>query len=160
MFKKAQAAMEFLMTYGWAILVVLAAIGALAYFGVLDTASLLPERCAFPAGVDCVGKALISTSGNYVDFVLQNSHGAAITLLQTGSATDDCTFADIKSCAGISCSPLAQNSSVSNNQKVTIRVNCTSITVGRFKSDITINYMDSNTGLTLQSQGSIRGKAV
>lgn len=33
--KKSQAAMEFLMTYGWAILVVLAAIAALAYFGVL-----------------------------------------------------------------------------------------------------------------------------
>ena len=34
-YKKSQAAMEFLMTYGWAILVVLVAIGALAYFGVL-----------------------------------------------------------------------------------------------------------------------------
>ena len=34
--KKSQAAMEFLMTYGWAILVVLAAIAALAYFGVLN----------------------------------------------------------------------------------------------------------------------------
>jgi hypothetical protein len=28
--------MEFLMTYGWAILVVIVAIGSLAYFGVLD----------------------------------------------------------------------------------------------------------------------------
>ncbi|MBI1979078.1 MAG: hypothetical protein HYS62_03415, partial [Candidatus Aenigmarchaeota archaeon] len=34
--RKSQAAMEFLMTYGWAILVVLAAIAALAYFGVLS----------------------------------------------------------------------------------------------------------------------------
>lgn len=33
--RKGQAAIEFLMTYGWAILVVLAAIGALFYFGVL-----------------------------------------------------------------------------------------------------------------------------
>ena len=30
--KKSQVAMEFLMTYGWAILVVLAAVAALAYF--------------------------------------------------------------------------------------------------------------------------------
>ena len=49
--KKAQAAMEFLMTYGWAILVVLVTIGALAYFGVLkipsntnEAVSML-ERC-------------------------------------------------------------------------------------------------------------------
>lgn len=30
--KKSQAAVEFLMEYGWAILVVLVAVGALAYF--------------------------------------------------------------------------------------------------------------------------------
>ena len=47
--KKAQAAMEFLMTYGWAILVVLVVIGALAYFGVLSPKKLLPDKCLFPA---------------------------------------------------------------------------------------------------------------
>ena len=31
--KKSHIAMEFLMTYGWAILVVLAAVAALAYYG-------------------------------------------------------------------------------------------------------------------------------
>jgi len=42
--KKGQAAMEFLMTYGWAILVVLLCIGALAYFGVLDPRKYIPEE--------------------------------------------------------------------------------------------------------------------
>ncbi|MBI3036442.1 hypothetical protein HYY73_01620 [Candidatus Woesearchaeota archaeon] len=42
---KGQAAMEFLMTYGWAILVVLVVIGALSYFGVLSPSTLLPEKC-------------------------------------------------------------------------------------------------------------------
>ena len=42
--KKAQGAMEFLMTYGWAILVVLLVIASLAYFGVLNPARFLPER--------------------------------------------------------------------------------------------------------------------
>jgi len=41
--KKGQALMEFLMTYGWAILVVLVAIGALAYFGVLNPERFLPK---------------------------------------------------------------------------------------------------------------------
>ena len=50
MFKKAQAAMEFLMTYGWAILVVLIAIGALAYFGVLSPERFLPEKCVISSG--------------------------------------------------------------------------------------------------------------
>ena len=34
--KKAQAAMEFLMTYGWAILIILVALGALFYLGVFS----------------------------------------------------------------------------------------------------------------------------
>jgi len=37
--KKGQAVMDFLATYGWAIVIVLAAIGALAYFNVFDSKS-------------------------------------------------------------------------------------------------------------------------
>ena len=43
--KRAQAAMEFLMTYGWAILVVLAAIGALVYLDVLSADRFAREQC-------------------------------------------------------------------------------------------------------------------
>ena len=53
MLKKGQAAMEFLMTYGWAILVVLIAIGALAYFGVLNPSRFLPESCTISPGISC-----------------------------------------------------------------------------------------------------------
>jgi hypothetical protein len=48
--RKAQAAMEFMMTYGWAILVVLIAITALAYFGVLSPDKFLPEKCTISTG--------------------------------------------------------------------------------------------------------------
>ena len=51
--KRGQAAMEFLMTYGWAILVVLVAIGALAYFGVLNPSKFLPEMCTVAPGIGC-----------------------------------------------------------------------------------------------------------
>jgi hypothetical protein len=37
------AAMDFLLTYGWAILVILVAIGALYYFGVLNPDRFVPE---------------------------------------------------------------------------------------------------------------------
>ena len=53
MFRKAQAAMEFLMTYGWALLAVLIVIGALAYLGVLDPTILIPERCTIAAPLNC-----------------------------------------------------------------------------------------------------------
>ena len=69
--KKAQAAMEFLMTYGWAILVVLVVIGALSYFGVLSPSTLLPEKCTFPVSVSCTDHTVVgSASAGYVAVVL------------------------------------------------------------------------------------------
>jgi len=82
--KKAQAAMEFLMTYGWAILVVLVAIGALAYFGVLSPDRFLPERCTGPAGLDCLDKAAITAGAGQtgsIEFVLKNNQGYNIVVL-------------------------------------------------------------------------------
>ncbi len=81
--RKAQAAMEFLMTYGWAIMIVLVVIGALAYFGVLSPANLLPEKCTFPAGVACNDFALEkdpSTMQDTVKLVLQNGMGRDVLL--------------------------------------------------------------------------------
>lgn len=46
MLKKGQEAIEFIMTYGWAILLILAIIGAIAYFGTIDECVILPEKCA------------------------------------------------------------------------------------------------------------------
>ncbi len=49
--KRGQAAMEFLMTYGWAILAVLITIAALAYFGVLSPSLFLPESIILMPGL-------------------------------------------------------------------------------------------------------------
>jgi hypothetical protein len=79
--KRSQAAMEFLMTYGWAILVVLAAIVALAYFGVLSPSKFLPESCSLPStsGLACIdfnifpGSAhLFLMNGGGRDLVIEN----------------------------------------------------------------------------------------
>ena len=52
--RKGQAAMEFLMTYGWALLVVLIVIAALAFFGLLNPSRYLPEKCTLGPGLTCV----------------------------------------------------------------------------------------------------------
>ena len=52
--KKSQAAMDFLMTYGWAILIVLIAIGALAYFGVLSPEKFKASNIYREIGNSCV----------------------------------------------------------------------------------------------------------
>ena len=70
--RKSQAALEFIMTYGWAILVVLVAIAALAYFGVLDPGRFLPATCTLQAGIACLDHKVTATS---LVVYIQNSLG-------------------------------------------------------------------------------------
>ena len=86
MMKKAQGALEFLMTYGWAFLVILIMIGALAYFGVLSPTKFLPERCTFGSQFLCKDYVITlgSTSAN-VTVKLQNNLGQAIYINEDSS---------------------------------------------------------------------------
>ncbi len=86
--RKGQAAMEFLMTYGWALLVVLVAIGALAFFGVLNPGQFLPSSCTITPGIACTD--FNALENNTVTVVLQNGMGesmanVAITMPDTAS---------------------------------------------------------------------------
>jgi hypothetical protein len=51
--RKGQAALEFLTTYGWAILVILVMIGAIAYFGIINPDKFLPTRCIVSPEFNC-----------------------------------------------------------------------------------------------------------
>lgn len=82
--------MEFLLTYGWAILVVLVVIGALSYFGVLNPSRLLPSKCYFGTFGKCEDFVVISdvdNSGtgddNFIWFYLMNNLGRSIETLDT-----------------------------------------------------------------------------
>ncbi len=74
--KRGQAALEFLMTYGWAILVVLIAIGALAYFGVLNPSRYLPNSCTITPGIACNDFKLSTASGGSVQLIMRNGAGS------------------------------------------------------------------------------------
>ncbi|NQV09045.1 hypothetical protein HQ529_04295 [Candidatus Woesearchaeota archaeon] len=77
--KKAQAALEFLMTYGWAILVVLVVIGALAYFGILNPSILLPEKCTLQMGLYCKDHRVDAENGK-INLKLENGMGKDIII--------------------------------------------------------------------------------
>jgi len=56
-----QAAVEFLASYGWAVIIVILALGALAYSGVLNPDRFLPEKCviAGSSGLFCEDAATV-----------------------------------------------------------------------------------------------------
>lgn len=75
---KAQAALEYLVTYGWAFLVIIAAIAALSYFGVLSPKNYMPEKCDFGQQLNCVDQ-YVDTAGK-VFLRFKNDFGANITV--------------------------------------------------------------------------------
>ena len=79
---RGQAALEFLTTYGWAFLVILVMIGALAYFGVINPDKFLPERCTFPTELPCRDQQVVGAGADnaVVNFYLSNNLGQSITL--------------------------------------------------------------------------------
>jgi hypothetical protein len=77
--KKGQISFEFLMTYGWAFLIALVAIGALAYFGVFKPPT--PKKCMFSSEVTC--QDFLLKQGNPNDEVklrLTNNMGTTVSV--------------------------------------------------------------------------------
>ncbi len=59
---KLQSAMEYLMTYGWAILIISIALSALYMMGLFSPSSYVSSTCIFPADFSCL-EDFMSTSG-------------------------------------------------------------------------------------------------
>jgi len=122
--KKGQAATEFLMTYGWALLVVLIAISALAFFGVLSPDRFLPSKCTVDPGFACVDWKV---EGNTTQLVLKNSIGEDLTGVNVS----------ISGCTGV------YNKGAWNNgeQFVALITGCTSNSGQKVNWDISYEYI-------------------
>jgi len=85
---RAQSAMEYLMTYGWAILIIAVVLGALFSLGVFSGTSLLGTTCIASSGYYCSGLVL---HGGTLSFTFGQSTGvnwvsANVFFLPSGSA--------------------------------------------------------------------------
>lgn len=157
--------MEFLMTYGWAILVVLAAVAALAYFGVLSPGKILPERCLAPAGLDCIDRATVSATTDVIDLALKNNLGYDINV--TGysdtETSDGCTTNGTFVCEGVGCGLAIVDPNgkiIRNGQQITTRFSCSNdFNTGRFSYDVAMTYTNRETGLPHSASISIRSNA-
>ena len=142
MFRKSQAAMEFLMTYGWAILVVLVAIGALAYFGVLSPDRFLPAKCTLPAGIACTDFRLDSAADS-ITIALRNGLGFDIDPITIEVA--DCT---------------SPTTTTLNNgeEKLFIATLCGLSGGSKYSGSFNVSYTNKETTLPHKIQGSITGR--
>ena len=150
MFKKSQAALEFLTTYAWAFLVILIMIGALAYFGVLSPSGLLPERCNFGAEISCNKDFMLvkQSKTDTIQMRLQNNAGSAITVTAVAVTSDravgTCT-------AKIDDAPIPEaGTSWTSGNTITLTADCTTgdglIENEKVKFNIEIDYFPSSAG--------------
>ncbi len=139
MLKSGQAAMEFLMTYGWAILAVLISIAALAYFGVLNPSRFLPQSCTLFPGIACTD---VTVNNAGVSLVIQNGLGQNLNPFTISIP---------------GCSPASAVNGLSDGEKETIALPCNPglTTNSRFKNDIDIAYTPSAPGISHTRKGSI-----
>lgn len=143
------------MTYGWAILVVLAAIGALAYFGVLSPDRFMPSKCMISGGFSCVEYKLDGTVPE-VRVYIQNNLGVDteldsvdVTLVDKGG--ENCTGADNLDLE------FTNGARTPADTAITF-TGCSIDTSSSFKGDITVTYVKSGETETHTASGSLSGR--
>lgn len=77
--RKGQSAFEYLMTYGWAILIVVVVAGVLAYYGVFNPGKLIGVGKVGFSQVDVVQPWSFSAGGN-LSLIIENRVGKSINI--------------------------------------------------------------------------------
>lgn len=93
----AQAAMEFLMTYGWALMAAMIVLGLLYQYGGLNPSNLRPDSCEFDLGVDCLDFRLASNGEDKALLKISNGFSKPIILYRISfedqlGLIEDCVF--------------------------------------------------------------------
>jgi hypothetical protein len=135
--------MEFLLTYGWAILAALVVIGALAYFGVLNPQRLVPTRCDIPGSIKCLDKKISLGAAPNLNIRLQNAVGNTIRVTQLAFASEE---AGLASCAAAACTGSPSGLDILAGDAANCGITCTfaaSLRVGaRVRGKMSVTYTD------------------
>ena len=140
--QRGQAAMEFLMTYGWAILAAVIVIGVLASFGVFSPSKFIPTSCTLSAPFGCVQNQVAATTAA-VSIVIHNGGGSSMDVISVyvdgcGTDTTGYTMAD------------------GADQLVTITCGSALASGEKFSGDMTVTYTPTSGGLlNMTASGSV-----
>ena len=96
--KKAQVSLEFLVTYGWVLILIIVAIGALSYFGVFSPSRYVKESCEISNQLVCEDFEIWT---NKIDLDLRNEFGREIEIVQLNITSEDYgSFIDCEKACG------------------------------------------------------------
>ena len=137
--KKSQAVLDFVMTYGWAVLAVIALIGILAFFGVLSPEKFAAEECAFIHPVlECVSQKVETGS---ITWVISNTQDREVTINKI----------KINECSS------SPNVVLAKGADDTFVVPCTTGEIKeKYKADFEVLYTEKGTGLSKTAFGVLK----
>tara|TARA_Y100000034_G_C6905603_1_gene420082 strand:+ start:2610 stop:3065 length:456 start_codon:yes stop_codon:yes gene_type:complete len=144
--RKGQAAMEFLMTYGWAIL---AAIVVIAVLAIYFRPSTLVSSSTFVTAPFFAQGQTINTSD--IKLEVKNNGGESITI--------DSFSLSITTPSGGSCTAGASGSVLAAGASAVINnTGCSGLTAGNtFNADVSIGYTKSGSSLAQKATGTMAG---
>lgn len=149
--RKGQAAMEFLMTYGWAILAAIVVIAVLAIY--FRPSTLVSGSTFVTAPFYAQGSVVSLTNG--VQLEVKNNGGEQLTVSSLDLVVKSPS-------TGVTCSGAFTNTSsltLESGQTVILSRACSwgSVSSGQFSADISISYNKQGSDLTQKSTGSLAG---
>ena len=133
---RSQVALEFLLTYGWALLIVVVVIGAFSYFLLFDSDELLPNSCNLGVGLLSCDDVVVSENGV---FLLLS--GTQHTVVQVVGVE-----VSLKGEEVVSCEKNNVFLTTSLGNPVSFLVPCTmNLSEGRTDFDLSIDYVRAGT---------------
>jgi hypothetical protein len=146
---RAQSAMEYLMTYGWAILIISVALVSLYALGLFNPASFTHTSCIFPADFSCLNSYL-STGGAFMINIEQSTQ-APINVTAIGCNSNDSATHMISFVSNQIYLQIGSNVTISGNSTATLQcwdngtvVNAKPGSV--FNGYVILNYTNTETG--------------
>jgi hypothetical protein len=143
--KRGQSALEYLVTYGWAILAIVIIAGVLWYFGIFNPARFAGTKQCGGFGSFICQDFTMSTAGT-LQIVLGNNQGDTLDNVSINGLVASCTPTNVAPNAQTTCT--ATYPSLSGG------------TVGNTFPQVGINmtYVDATSGLSHTDTGFVQGK--
>ncbi|HLP79061.1 MAG TPA: hypothetical protein VK158_00340 [Acidobacteriota bacterium] len=154
--KRGQSALEFLFTYAWAFLIILIMIAALAFFGVLDPAKFVPDKCLATTGFTCMETRVqrnADVGEGHIQIRVANSGGKVAVfdanpyIILSGSS--ECNSVSGEQILANDIDWVTENITLGSGQEMLLQINCSSPTTPatneRVQVQISGNYTDGGT---------------
>lgn len=90
---KSQSAIEYLMTYGWALLIIAIALATLTAFGLFNQGNFVSSSCSLPNGLSC--KSAVLSSNGMLTINIGQDTASAITITAVSCNSNQTAYGGI-----------------------------------------------------------------